>query len=165
MKYKRSDIILCYPGIGRTFFTSFKDVDKGVLNSSFTYNAEFKEGVGPEGLRSINSFVESTLALRETKNYRYILLPLLPMLNVLLSDSGIPYFVVTPYSDERNEWVKRWLKAGAGAVEVFSRTCNWSTFMKLDTSKGKGVRVYLEKDEWLGNILEQSPATTEEGNE
>ena len=165
MKYKRSDIILCYPGVGRTFFTSFKDKNNGVSNSAFTYNAEFKPEAGPGDYRKLTNFVESTLSLRETKDYRYILLPLLPELNQLLCDKGIPYFVVTPYSDERNEWVKRWLKAGASATEIYSRICNWTTLMKLDITKGKGIKVWLDKEEWLGNVLEQSPATTEEGNE
>lgn len=162
MKYKRSDIILCYPGIGRTFFTSFKDDDKGIKNSAFTYNAEFKDVVGPVAL---SGFIESLLALKETKDYRYILVPLVPDIHVRLSDKKVPYFIVTPYLDERNEWVKRWLKAGASALEVFNRTCDWYTLIKVDTTKGKGVRVYLDKDEWLGNVLEQSPATYEEGNE
>ena len=160
MKYKRSDIILCYPGIGRTFFTACKE--KGVPNSTFTYNTDFKSGEGPVAL---SAFIESILALKETKDYRYILVPLTTETHERLSEKKVPYFIVTPYTDEKNEWVKRWLKAGASALEVFNRTCDWGTLIRVDTTKGKGIKVFLDKDEWLGNVLEQSPATAEEGNE
>ena len=165
MKYKRSDIILCYPGVGRTFFTSFKDDDKEIKNSAFTYNADYTYEPSQPKFEGAPTFINSAIALRETRNYRYILLPLLPEFNSILSDKGIPYLIVAPHTDERNEWVKRWLKAGASATEIYNRTCNWSDFMRLDVSKGKGIRVWLDKSEWLGNVLEQSPTTTEEGNE
>ncbi|MEA4869926.1 MAG: hypothetical protein VB062_04730 [Christensenella sp.] len=149
MTYKNSDIILCAPGIGRTFFEAEK------THSTFTLDRDFPEGADP--IRFVRDLVE----IRVSKQYRYILVPNVQPIHDELYKRGIEFLTVMPREEELNEWMKRWLKAGASAEVISSRV---STIRTVYRYSGEVPIILLSSDEWLGNILEQNPATDADEN-
>lgn len=149
MTYQYTDIILCFPGIGRTFFEKGKT--EAVDHSSFTIN--FDESAKAETL----------LCARATKKYRYVLAPISDKLRKELNAKGIPYLLVAPNPNDKQIWIKRWLKAGGTAEMIAARISEWGT---IGTQYGGEPEwIYLAADEWLGNILQQSPISEGDGKD
>ncbi len=154
MSYKSTDIILCYPGIGRTFFAQDKSTDTefefrgekrvlpGVEHSSFTVDFDvFK--------------TSDLLLLKESKRFRYILVPINAQLRKELNAHSVPFLLVAPNPIDKQAWIKRWMKAGATAELIAERLKGWDTIgIHFD---GEVEWIYLNSEEWLGNILQQSP--------
>ncbi len=161
MSYKNTDIILCYPGIGRTFYAQGKTGIDGLApkieNSSFTLDLDFKEGDATERL------VENIRHAKNSRKYRYILIPLNSDVRSMLRNAGIKYLLVAPKPEDKQIWIKRWLKAGATAELIAKRLNGWDTIgIHFD---GELEWIYLSADEWLGNILQQSPMSDADGKD
>lgn len=167
MHYKNCDIIMCFPGIGRTFFTQgetlyvdknynvpksskkpFEEVERQMPHSSFTLDKDF---TGDD----LKGFAEEIASIQETGRYRYILIPMRFDLAKHLYDSDIHFIVVKPYELDRDVWMKRWMKAGESALDLSVR------LKEMNNSESGYAAfapiVHLSADEWLGNILDQTP--------
>ena len=140
-----TDIILCFSGIGRTFFKS------DGLNSMFTFDIDF------DG-KDAKKFVEGLIQIKALKKYRYLLAPLNEEIGNELSARGVKYIVVIPNPSDWNAWASRWMKSGATAEQLTKRSEEWSKFFNENPHKIKFIAptVKLKPDEWIGNILCQS---------
>lgn len=143
MKYKSSDIIVCFPGIGRTYFTG------QYSNSSFVCDLD-------QNKEWVEEFLKKPVILREERTYRYILIPASPDIFKELKAQKIPFIYVRPYNDEANEWMKRWMKADANISDLTFRRLAFRWDNPVDVPI-----VYLSSEEWLGNVLSQSPTGEE----
>ena len=145
MIYSNTDIILCFAGIGRTFFSE---------QSTFTLDRDFKSG----GDSDVKKFVEWMILTKNTRKYRYILIPLNEEIGSELSARGIKYIVAIPNPSDWNAWASRWMKSGATAEQLTERSEEWSKFFIENAHIRKFIAptVKLKPDEWLGNILCQS---------
>ena len=146
MIYSNTDIILCFAGIGRSFYY------KTGSNSSFAMD------VDPDR-KDLAKFIDGIIETKSLKRYRYILLPMDLEIKALLDERKISYVVAMPDMNDMSEWIRRWWKANATAEQIESRIAE---FERLDTEESggswKGVpTIYLKSDEWLGNILSQNP--------
>lgn len=165
--YKNCDIIMCFPGIGRTFFAEgessyveksydapkhckrpFFEETRSLPRSSFTLDKDFT-GNDPKG------FIDEIVSIQQSKQFRYILIPMRYDLAKQLNERVILFIVVKPYEQDRDAWMKRWMKAGETAIDLEARRVEmnnsesgYSAFAPI---------VHLNADEWLGNILDQSP--------
>ena len=142
MKYNSSDIILCFPGIGRT---RFKELGS---NGSFTID------VGEE--TDWNKLVE----LQKTGEYRYILAPLTQDLVEDLWKNNITFIIVSPWYYDKEERIKLWMKAGADAKTLAVRARAWDDLKAYtydDDFPKQIVLIHLDIEEWLGHLLAQTP--------
>lgn len=164
MHYKNSDIIMCFPGIGRTFFASLitpaqrvepgpdqlrkKTTNEAIPHSDFTLDKDFSGD-------DLKGFAEEVASIHKTGRYRYILIPMRYDLAKHLYDSDIQFIVVKPYELDRDVWMKRWMKAGESALDLSVR------LKEMNNSESGYAAfapiVHLSADEWLGNILDQTP--------
>jgi hypothetical protein len=162
MSYKNTDIILCYPGIGRTFFAQDKSTDTefefrgekrvlpGVEHSSFTVDLDV--------LRT-----DDVVHMKTSGWYRYILVPIYSQVRKELNAHSVPFLLVAPKPEDKQAWIKRWMKAGATAELIAERIKGWDTIgIHFD---GEFEWIYLNSDEWLGNILQQSPMSDADGRD
>jgi len=164
MIYSSTDIILCFSGVGRSFFTAssakmlkvtffgFKPIE--IPNSSFTADIDIPEGC------SAKTFVDTIVTLKNTKQYRYILAPLNDKIRDELEAKSVAFITVVPLLHQWDEWSKRWLKAGATAEQLNARLADWNKYYKelegWDYDDFAKPIIHLKDDEWLGNILCQS---------
>lgn len=152
MSYPHTDVLCCFPGIGRTTFSA--EQNKG--GSTFCLDLDY------DG-KNINSFIETLKAELNAKNHRYILIPIGIEIFPALNQNGIEYFVVAPWPEDLYAWAKAWMKKGATVKMMRDRYTSWSLLLKLvDTEP---YIIYLQNGDWLGNILEQTPASAEDGKD
>ena len=146
MIYSNTDIILCFAGIGRSFYY------KTGSNSSFAMDAD------PDR-KDLAKFIDGIIETKNLKRYRYILLPMDLEIKALLDSRKVSYVVAMPDMDDMSEWIRRWWKSNATAEQIKSRI---GEFEKFDTEESGGSwkdapTIYLKSDEWLGNVLSQNP--------
>lgn len=146
MIYSNTDVILCFAGVGRSFYY------KTGSNSSFAMDAD------PDYSNKAK-FIDGIIETKNLKRYRYILLPMDLEIKALLDERNASYVVATPDMDDMSEWIRRWWKSNATAEQIKSRIAE---FERLDAEESGGQwkdvpTIYLKSDEWLGNILSQNP--------
>ena len=146
MIYSNTDIILCFAGIGRSFYY------KTGSNSSFAMDAD------PDR-KDLAKFIDGIIETKNLKRYRYILLPMDLKVKELLDQANIKYVIARPFLDDMSEWIRRWWKSNATAEQIESRIAE---FERFDTEDSGGSwndvpTIYLKSDEWIGNILSQNP--------
>lgn len=144
MIYSNTDIILCFSGIGRTFFSE---------QSTFTLDRDFDGN-------DAKAFTDELVKLKALKKYRYILVPLNDKIRDELETRNVAFITVVPLLHQWDEWSKRWLKSGATAEQLNTRLADWNKYYKKpggwDYDDFAKPIVHLKDDEWLGNILCQS---------
>jgi len=144
MIYSSTDIILCFSGVGRTFFSA---------QSTFTLDRDF------DG-KDAKLFTDELVKLKALKKYRYILVPLNDKIRDELEAKSVAFITVVPLLHQWDEWSKRWLKAGATAEQLNARLADWNKYYKelegWDYDDFAKPIIHLKDDEWLGNILCQS---------
>lgn len=146
MIYSNTDIILCFSGVGRSFYY------KTGTNSSFAMDVDVEN-------KDKTKFVDEIIATKKLKRYRYILLPMDIELKEILDNRGIAYAVVLPNVDEMGEWIRRWWKSNSTAEQVASRMKDYFKYRTEDAGgKWNDVpTIILKSDEWIGNVLSQNP--------
>lgn len=152
MSYTTTDVICCFPGIGRTTFSA--EVNKG--GSTFCLDLDY------DG-EHLKEFVARVKAEREARAHRYILVPMDAEILAGLLEAKIPYLVVVPDPNEFDNWAKRWMHSGSSAETIIARRARWD---ELETVIGREQCVIqLKGGDWLGNVLEQTPATVKDGKD
>ena len=146
MIYSNTDIILCFAGIGRSFYYNTGS------NSSFAMDAD------PDR-KDLAKFIDGIIETKSLKRYRYILLPMDLEIKALLDERKVSYVVVMPDMDDMSEWIRRRWKSNATAEQIKSRIAE---FERLDTEESGGQwkdapTIFLKSDEWIGNVLSQNP--------
>jgi hypothetical protein len=146
MNYSNTDIILCFSGVGRSFYY------KTGTNSSFALDLDFE-------IKDKYKFVDEIIETKKLKRYRYILLPMDIELKEILDNRGIAYAVVLPNVDEMSEWIRRWWKSNSTAEQIASRMKDYFKYRTEDAGgKWNDVpTIILKSDEWIGNVLSQNP--------
>ena len=147
MIYSSTDIILCFSGVGRSFYYK-----KG-SNSSFVLDMDVPVG------ENLIAFVEKVIEQKKQERWRYILLPMDENLGKSLDSFGVPYIVAVPSPSDKDEWVRRWWKANATAKQIKDRLNDWQNYFELNPSVRKFIAptLVLKSDEWIGNVLSQNP--------
>ena len=139
MKYKDSDIILCFTGIGKTYYKELGS------NGSFTIEFDIeKEGI--EKLRQ----------LQESHEYRYILLPLSQQLVEDLFTADMKAIIIAPWYYEREDWFKTWVKCGDDIEKLSARAKAWgelNNYLYDDPMPKNFILIHIDNGEWLGNLL------------
>lgn len=146
MIYSNTDIILCFSGVGRSFYY------KAGTNSNFALD---KDIVGDDWGKS----VEEIIAEKAKTRWRYILVPLDTLLAQYLTERGVKFVIACPSPEDRKEWMRRWWKSNATAKQVSDRNKKWDTYLggsEKTESLGAPI-IYLKSDEWIGNVLSQNP--------
>lgn len=152
MIYTTTDVLCCFPGIGRTTFST--DQNKG--GSTFCLDMD-GEGYTPAG------FAQSIADERKVKEYRYILTPVNELLFQSLYVENVPFLIVAPHLQDVDVLVKAWMQKGATVETVIARLERLKGLRELE-SKFRNI-IYLQRGEWLGNILEQTRASAEDGKD
>lgn len=147
MIYSSTDIILCFSGVGRSFYY------KTGTNSSFALD---KDIVGDDW----GKFVNEIIAEKAQTRWRYILLPLDTLLAQYLTERGVKFVIACPAPEDHNEWIRRWWKSNATAKQIADRNKEWDIYLlgtpvKIE-SLGAPI-IHLKSDEWIGNVLSQNP--------
>lgn len=146
MIYSNTDVILCFSGVGRSFYYKIG------TNSNFALD---KDIVGDDW----GKFVEEIIAEKAKTRWRYILVPLDTLLAQYLTERGVKFVIACPSPEDRNEWMRRWWKSNATAKQVSDRNKKWDTYLggseKIE-ALGAPI-IYLKSDEWIGNVLSQNP--------
>lgn len=146
MIYSNTDIILCFSGVGRSFYY------KQGTNSSFALDADI---VGDDW----GKFVDEIIAEKAKARWRYILVPLDTLIAQYLNERGVKFVIACPNPEDRNEWMRRWWKSNATAKQIADRSKDWDNYLggteKIE-SLGAPI-IYLKSDEWIGNVLSQNP--------
>jgi hypothetical protein len=148
MIYSSTDVMLCFTGIGRSFYY------KTGCNSSFALD---KDIVGDD----YGAFVDEIVAEKAKERWRYILLPLDELLAKYLIERGVKFVIACPKPEDRNEWMRRWWKSNATAKQIVDRGKEWDKYLAGDCAKIESLGapiIYLKSDEWIGNVLSQNPS-------
>lgn len=149
MIYTTTDVICCFPGIGRTTFSA-ENKHEG---STFALDLDY-DGT------NIKAFIDRVKAERAKLAHRYILVPMDAEILMAFWENGIDHITVVPDSDDRNDWMIRWMHSGATAKMITARKDRWSEINKAWSTES--CVIALRTGEWLGNVLEQAPATQDE---
>ena len=146
MTYPTTDIILCFSGIGRSFYY------KQGSNSNFALD---KDIVGDDW----GAFCDEIIAEKAKERWRYILVPLDTLLAQYLTERGVKFVIACPMPTDRNEWFRRWWKSNATAKQIADRSKAWDNYLVgSEEIEALGAPIiYLKSDEWIGNVLSQSP--------
>ena len=152
MIYPTTDVICCFPGIGRTTFSE-ENKHEG---STFALDLDY-DGT------NLKAFIDRVKAEREKKAHRYILLPMDVEVLQALRESLVTHLVIVPSPDEFDVWAKRWLRGGSNAGTVIARRTRWREI--YDVCEKEPCVIRLLSGDWLGNILEQSRASAADGKD
>jgi len=151
MSYPHTDVLCCFPGIGRTTFST--EQNKG--GSTFCLDLDYD--------RNLAVLMARVKVERAQKAYRYILLPMDAEVLQALRESLVPHLVIVPNPDEFDVWAKRWLHGGSNAGTVIARRTRWREIYNVCEKEPCVIR--LLSGDWLGNILEQTRASAEDGKD
>jgi hypothetical protein len=92
MIYTDTDVICCFPGIGRTTFSK----DQNKEGSTFCLDMDY-DGT------NLKAFIDRVKVEREKKAHRYILVPMDAEILMALRESKIAHVTVVPNYDDRND--------------------------------------------------------------
>lgn len=154
MIYTTTDVICCFPGIGRTTFSEENKRE----GSTFCLDMDY-DGT------NLKAFIDRVKAERDKKAHRYILVPMDAEILAALRESYIAHIVVVPKFEDLNDWMIRWMHSGATAGMIIARKKRWNEINGYDGSSvwsSEACVIELRTGEWLGNVLEQAPATQDE---
>lgn len=147
MIYSNTDIILCFSGVGRSFYY------KTGTNSNFALD---KDIVGDDW----KAFADEIIAEKAKTRWRYILVPLDTLLAQYLTERGVKFVIACPHPEDRSEWFRRWWKSNATAKQLSDRSKDWNHYLSNGAEKVESIGVpiiVLKSDEWIGNVLSQNP--------
>lgn len=151
MSYPHTDVLCCFPGIGRTTFSAEQNKE----GSTFCLDLDYD--------RNLAVLMARVKVERAQKAYRYILLPMDEEVLQALRESLVPHLVIVPNPDEFDVWAKRWLHGGSSAGTVIARRTRWREIYNVCEKEPCVIR--LLSGDWLGNILEQTRASAEDGKD
>ena len=146
MIYSSADIILCFSGVGRSFY--YKNG-----NSDFALD---KDIAGDDW----KAFADQIIADKAKERWRYVLAPLDTLLAQCLIERGVKFVIACPTTTDRNEWMRRWWKSNATAKQIADRSKEWDNYLDGTPAKIESLGapiIYLKSDEWIGNVLSQNP--------
>lgn len=146
MIYSNTDIILCFSGIGRSFYYK-----KG-SNSDFALDKDIAND-------DWKAFADDIIADVAKDRWRYVLVPLDALLAQYLTERGVKFVIACPIPEDRNEWMRRWWKSNANAKQIADRSKDWDNYLGCSEKiEALGAPIiYLKSDEWIGNVLSQNP--------
>ena len=146
MIYSNTDIILCFSGIGRSFYYK-----KG-SNSDFALDKDIAND-------DWKAFADEIIADIAKDRWRYILVPLDTLLAQYLTERGAKFVIACPIPEDRSEWMRRWWKSNATAKQISDRSKAWDDYLGWSEEiEALGAPIiYLKSDEWIGNVLSQNP--------
>lgn len=149
MIYTTTDVICCFPGIGRT---TFSDENKRE-GSTFALDLDY-DGT------NLKAFIDRVKAERDKIAHRYILVPMDAEILMALRERDIAHITVVPNYDDFNDWMIRWMRSGATAEMIIARKKR--KYEIREAYGNEACVIELRTGEWLGNVLEQAPATQDE---
>ncbi|NCC85305.1 MAG: hypothetical protein EOM03_14430, partial [Clostridia bacterium] len=120
MIYTKTCVIACFWGIGRTTFSAKENKHEG---STFCLDMDY-DGT------NLRAFIAQVKAERAKIAHRYILVPMDAEILMAFRENGIDHITVVPDSDDRNDWMIRWMHSGATAKMITARSSDSTIWAK-----------------------------------
>lgn len=146
-------IIICgFPGVGKSCVANNR---KNILDAEssayswkfdpehpergFARNPEFPENY----IQSIKGFIDK---------YEYVLVSSHKDVRVALGKEGIPYIIVAPKKELKNEYLKRYLQRGNEIEFIELLNEKWDEFLS-DIAAADVPVIWLDKGEYMTDVL------------
>lgn len=170
---KDNKIIICgFSGIGKSSAQHHCDIEIKLRNSLHNYNGEKPEeckriidmessgwsrlyeddvyiGKNPE---FPNNYIDDLISMITTDVGDIFLLSCHQEVRDELKRRGLNYIIVLPTLNQRNGYLKRWLKRGSSIDFIYSMNNKWEYMIK-SCEDDNVPKIYLDEDEYLSDIL------------
>lgn len=143
------NLIICgFSGIGKsTAVHLYKDK---VLDFESSYYSKLPDG--SQNPAFPQNYVEAISKEFETGNNKVILTSCHADVRKLLKENNLPYLIVLPNADARNEYVIRWLSRGSKLSFIKNMYNHWYEYID-SCFEDDAPKVCLETKEYLVSIL------------
>ena len=148
------DFVICgFSGVGKsTAGETYRNV-VDLESSSFSKIYENGEVVGNNPDFPSN-YVDKLCSLMANHNEEthYYLLSCHEEVRKELQKRGIKYLIVLPYSNEKNEYIKRWFKRGSSIEFITNMEAKWYRMMRT-CNEDEAPKLFLEPNEYISDLF------------
>ena len=147
-------MVICgFSGIGKSTLERSNPSVVDIDSSFFSQKWEWQTGecLGRNEDFPIN-YIDHLEELISDNRANYFLISCHEEVRRELQNRGIPYIIVLPYHDCKNEYMKRWLSRGASAEFIKSMYLRWE-IMVNSCECDPSPKIYLSEKEYLADII------------
>lgn len=147
-----NEYIICgFSGIGKS---TAEQKNRRILDFESTpYSRIFENGIdkgrNPDFPRN---YIDKLCELIDNNEAWYYLLSCHQEVRDELKRRGLNYIIVLPFSDEKNEYIKRWFKRGSSIDFIKIMDEKWYSMHK-SCEEDSAPKLFLEKDEYISDLI------------
>jgi hypothetical protein len=139
----KTKVYSAFPGCGKT--TYFNTTDKNVLDSD---SSKFDKRLFPE------NYLEHIKHNMNIDSVDKILVSSHKVVRDVLTSNGIPYVLIYPERDLKDEYIQRYLERGNNDSFIELLKNNWDVWMdEMDNQKGCN-KIRLKSGEFLTDVID-----------
>jgi hypothetical protein len=150
---KKYYIICGFSGIGKS---TAEQKNRRIIDfESSIYSHNFNCELGIMGAKNINfprNYIDGLIELIEKDVATYYLLSCHKEVRDELKARGLDYIIVMPTKDQKNEYLKRWLKRGSSDSFITMMNDRWDEMIK-SCEEDNAPKIYLDKGEFLSDLI------------
>ncbi len=146
-------MVICgFSGIGKSTL-SHRDIrvfDFESSRYSHIYECGVKMGINSEFPKNYIDALENMMS-QNAAGY-YYLVSCHESVRQELTNRGIPYVIVAPYWECKNEYLKRWLRRGSSVEFIQNMYDRWDEMQHSCVNDGAAI-IYLDEKEYISDII------------
>lgn len=140
-------VICGFSGIGKSTAEKRGNRIIDLESSLFSRSMENNKERDPDFPANYIGYLEKIIG-----DYQYYLLSCHKEVRDELKRRGINYIIVLPTVDQKNEYLKRWLKRGSPIEFIKSMNDRWED-MIASCEEDDAPKIYLSSDEYISDLI------------
>lgn len=149
----RAMIICGFPGVGKSCVASNRENIVDLESSAFSWIYDPVNHPNGGRVRNPNFPLNYINAIRSAQeNFEYILVASHKAVRDALEAEGIPYIIVAPRKELKNEYLKRYLQRGSEIEFIELLNEKWDEFLS-DIATADVPVIWLDKGEYMSDVL------------
>lgn len=146
------DVVICgFSGIGKT---TAEQKHRNIIDmESSAFSRCWKNGIDEgKNPKFPTNYIDRLAELIDNGEATYYLLSCHKDVREELKRRGIDYIIVLPTIDQKNEYLKRWLKRGSPIEFIKSMNDRWEDMIK-SCEEDDAPKIYLSSGEYISELI------------
>ena len=158
MKEIKNIIICGFPGVGKSSASQMCRDVADIESTAFHWPTDWENINEPEKMRHeenpnwVSDYVDHIADMASRCGYRYCLVSCHDKVRGEMDIRGIPYIVVAPSKDLKDEYLARYLKRGDSVNFIDQINAHWDEWLSVIDESGATV-IHLKQGQYIADIL------------
>lgn len=148
-----SNYVICgFSGVGKS---TAEQKHKNVVDfesSAYSHFFDTEHIIGEKNPEFPRNYIDALCELMDEGRENIYLISCHEEVRKELADRGIDYIIVLPTYDQKNEYLKRWLRRGSSIEFVTMMNKRWDS-MFISCEKDNSTKIFLDSGEYIDDVL------------